>query len=107
LANGMKSREEEWTDSIAVGGRPFIEKVKGMLGYRAKGRDVIEGSERYHLREGTVEYKALFGLEEEDIGPENRYFQDIMMNNQQLIRARPPGTGNSAAPRGALLTRTR
>ena len=45
LGNGAKSREDEWTDSIAVGRKPFIEKVKALLGFKAKGRVVIEGGE--------------------------------------------------------------
>jgi len=37
--------------NIAVGSKSFVEKVKSLLGFKAKGRDVIEGGERYHLRE--------------------------------------------------------
>ena len=77
LGDGVKGRQEEWTESIAVGSRAFIENVKGLLGYRAKGRDVIEVAQRYQLREGSAQYKALFGAEKEDIGPENRYFWDV------------------------------
>jgi putative transposase len=77
LGNGVKGRQAEWTESIAIGGRAFVENVKGLLGYRAKGRDVIEVAEGYQLREGGVQYKALFGAQEEDIGPENAYFWDV------------------------------
>lgn len=35
LGDGAKERQDEWTTSIAVGGRPFIEKVRA-LGFRAK-----------------------------------------------------------------------
>ena len=37
LANGLKGRQEEWTDSIAVGSKSFIEQVKEFLGFKAKG----------------------------------------------------------------------
>ncbi len=57
-----------------MGSRSFVENVKGLLGYRAKGRDVIEGNEGYHLREGSASYEGLLGVESEDIGPENTYF---------------------------------
>ena len=53
--------------------RPFVEKVKALLGIRANGREVIEGGEGYQLREGPARYKALFGDEKEDIGTENTY----------------------------------
>ena len=41
LGNGTKSRQDEWTDSIAVASKSFIEKVKALLGFKAKGRDII------------------------------------------------------------------
>ena len=44
-SNGEKARAEEWTDSIAVGGRHLVEGVKELLGFRAKGRKVIEAGE--------------------------------------------------------------
>jgi hypothetical protein len=38
------------------------------LGFRAKGRDVIESGEGYQLRESpAAPYKALFEAENEDI----------------------------------------
>ena len=60
-----------------MGSRPFVEKVKALLGYRGKGRDIIEGTEGYQVREGPALYNALFGAEKEDIGPENSYFWDV------------------------------
>ena len=72
-----KFRKGEWTDSIAVGSRPFVEKVKSLLGFRAKGRDVIEGGEGYQVREGPTPYNALFGSEKGDIGPKNAYSWDV------------------------------
>jgi len=47
------------------------------LGFRAKGREVIEADEGYQVRESHVSYNALFGAEKEDIGPENTYFWNI------------------------------
>jgi len=77
LGNGLKNRQEEWTDSIAVGSKPFIEKVKSLLGFKARGRDVIEGVEGYRLREAGASYKALFEAEKDNIGPENAYVWDV------------------------------
>ena len=45
--------------------------MKALSGYKAKGRNVIEGGEGYQLREATVHYKALFMAEKDDIGPQN------------------------------------
>jgi len=77
LGEGAKERQDEWTASIAVGGRSFIEKVRTLLGFRAKGRDILEGDEGYQLREGAASYKGLFGVEKDDIGPENTYLWDV------------------------------
>ena len=77
LGNGAKGHQDEWTDSIAVGSKSFIEKAKSLLSFKAKERDVIEGGERYHLREEAAPYTALFGAEKDDIEPENSYFCDI------------------------------
>ena len=77
LGNGAVGRQDEWTDSIAVGGKSFIEKVKSLLGFKAKGRDVIEDRGGYHLREEAAPYTALFRAEKNDIGPENACFWDV------------------------------
>jgi len=58
----------------------LFERVKSLLGFKAKGRDIIKGEEGYRLREEAAPYKALFDAEKGDIGPENTYFWDI--NNE-------------------------
>ena len=77
LEGGAKERQDEWTDSIAVGSRSFIESVNASLGFRAKGRDVIQSGEGYQLRESTTPYKALFEAENQDIGLKNTRLWDI------------------------------
>ena len=56
MGDGEKARHEDWPDSIAVGSRPFVKGVKELLGFRAKGRRVIEAGEGYQVREGSVPY---------------------------------------------------
>ena len=77
LGNGEKSRQDEWSKSIAVGSRSFVDMLKEFLGIRAKGRDVIKGDQGYQLREAAAGYKPLFMDENEDIGLENAYFWDL------------------------------
>ena len=43
LGSGAEIRRDEWTGSIAIGSRPFVENVKTLLGLRAKGRRIMEG----------------------------------------------------------------
>ena len=59
-----------------MGSKFFIESVKASLGFRARGRDVIESGEGYQLRESPASYKAFFEAENEDIGLENTRFWD-------------------------------
>ena len=73
LGDGLQTRQDEWTDSIAVGSKTFIEKVKAQLGIRAKGRGVIENGGGYQLRDEAVPYKALFEVKKDDLGPENTF----------------------------------
>ena len=51
--------------------------MKALLGFRAKGRDVIEGCEGYQLQEGVAHYEAFSEAEKEDIGPKNTYLWNI------------------------------
>jgi len=51
--------------------------VKSLLGFKAKGREIIEGEEGYHLREEVVPYMVLLDTGKAGIGPENTYFWDI------------------------------
>ena len=45
LGDGVKERQDEWTGSVAVGSKSFVESVKASLGFRAKGRNVIQSGE--------------------------------------------------------------
>ena len=51
-----RGKETKWTQSIAVGSKPFVEKVKESLGFRAKGRKVIQDDETFELREVLTPY---------------------------------------------------
>jgi hypothetical protein len=44
------------------------------------GRKVKEAGEGYHLRGPSVPYKVNFDVENDDIGPENRHFWNIIID---------------------------
>ena len=69
--------QDEWTGSIAVGSKAFIENVKARLSFRAKGRNVKEAGDGYQLRENLSSYKVLLGGENEDIDFKNSHFWDV------------------------------
>ena len=60
-----------------MGSKFFIEAVKAVLGFRARGRHVIESGEGYQLRESAASYKAFFEAENEDMGSKNTRFWDV------------------------------
>jgi hypothetical protein len=60
-----------------VGSRAFVENVKALLGFRAKGREVIEAFEGYQVREKLSPYYALFGVKKADISQENTNFWNV------------------------------
>ncbi len=72
MGDGRKGREGEWTGSIAVG-RPFVEKVKALLGFRAKGRKITRSGKGYQVRKAPARYNEFLGAKKENIGPENTY----------------------------------
>ena len=77
LENDDCVHDGKWTQSVAVGTQEFVENIKQKLGFKAKGRKVVETEEVYQLREPQVSYPANFGLENDDIGAENTYFWDL------------------------------
>ena len=62
-------RESRWTESIAVGGRPFIEHIKKAMGAMAKGRCLQPGEGAFELRDVQSVYNAIFDHENRDIDP--------------------------------------
>jgi putative transposase len=62
-------RKSRWTESIAVGGRPFIERIKNAMAALAKGRCVQPGEGAFELREAQSVYNAIFDHENRDIDP--------------------------------------
>ena len=49
-------KENRWTQSIAVGSKTFIEKMKESLGFKAKGRKIICADDAFELREVITPY---------------------------------------------------
>ena len=78
LANGNNSRQPQWTESIAVGSKGFLEGIKYKLGVLAKGRSILEKDGDLQLREEMGPYNAVFDVKNEDIGPLNGYFWEVI-----------------------------
>jgi hypothetical protein len=77
LAGEAKERQDELGGIVAVGSKFFIESLKASLGFRARGRDIIESDEGYQLKESPAFYMAFFEAKNEDIAPENTVFLEV------------------------------
>ena len=62
LQANNRVKEDRWTQSVAVGSKTFVEKVKESLGFRARGRKIIHTDEICELRETPVAYGKTDGL---------------------------------------------
>ena len=56
IQNDSRNKENKWTQSIAVGSKTYIEKMKKALGYRAKGRKIISADDTFELREAIAPF---------------------------------------------------
>ena len=63
------TRQSHWTESVAVGSKPFIQGIKNAMGVMAKGRLVQPTEGAFELREAQSAYNAIFGSENRKIGP--------------------------------------
>jgi putative transposase len=76
LENALVIRDDRWSEAIAVGSLPFVEKVKHDLGFKAAHRDVIEADRGYALSEPTEAYGLKFGTENEALRSQNAFLWD-------------------------------
>ena len=58
IMRGDIKRQPQWTGSIAVGGKVYVEKVKDQMGYTAIGRKVVENGDSFLLREPQISYQS-------------------------------------------------
>jgi putative transposase len=77
LADGNHACDNQWTRSIAVGGRQFVQKIKEYLGVKALRRRIRKVPGGYELRERVGSYIADFNPKKGDIGLENTYNWDL------------------------------
>jgi putative transposase len=78
-AIGCKAKRNlDWSESIAVGTKTFVESIEDQLGSKATGRSIIDrGINGSVLREELDPYRPLFEAEKGGLGPKNGYFWDV------------------------------
>jgi hypothetical protein len=74
LENSLAGRDDRWSESLALGSRSFVEKIKDQLGVKAAHRGVIEADLSYALREPKEAYGLKFATETETLRSKNTFF---------------------------------
>jgi putative transposase len=69
MSSERDQRDEMWTNSLAVGSEPFVQKVRENLGVRGVGRGVEATGGAYVLRKSSETYEANFDPENRVIAP--------------------------------------
>lgn len=74
LANGNNLRQIQWTESIAVGNKDFIETIKEKLGILSKGRKILENDGGFHLKEDRGSSITNSDIKKDNIVTKNTYY---------------------------------
>jgi len=74
LASRANGRQHQWTESIAVGGKRFVEELKTRIGIKARGWLPRKGIGAYELRVPQSSYGLSFDPKNDALRPENTYF---------------------------------
>jgi putative transposase len=70
-------RPQEWTESVAVGSKTFIEGIREKLQPGLRGRKMRETSGHYELREKVAAYSVNFAPKNVLLSTENTYILDL------------------------------
>ena len=76
IENGLAARQRQWSESIAVGSRSFVEKVRNQLGFKTAHRDVTQVQGSYVLCEPAAAYAGKFVGEKAALSSENTLVWD-------------------------------
>ena len=69
LDSNTLKREGKWTEAIAVGNPPFLEKIKEQLNILAKSRRITKSDNGFELSETEIPYKIIFDTKNTQISP--------------------------------------
>ncbi len=66
-----------WSESLAVGSKPFVDKVRINLNQEIKRRKAVEKDGSHFVREPQIAYSTHFGTKKEVLRAENALFWDV------------------------------
>jgi putative transposase len=79
--SGAATRDERWSESIAVGSEQFVENVKAELGVTVRHRNITAQDETYALREPHWPYDTVFEDDIEALSQDNTHFWDAIVES--------------------------
>ena len=66
-------RDGKWSESIAVGTKSFVERIKEKLGFKAVGREAVPAGDAFELKETVAAYKGSSMGKMGSLSPDNTY----------------------------------
>ncbi len=77
LKQNKLSKEEKWSQSIAVGNKEYVENIKDKLGVRAIHRQIHESDSSFELREDQTPYTADIDTQITGLSRNNTYYWNL------------------------------
>ncbi len=75
LQNNILIRNQDWSESIAVGRKSFTTNMQQQLVCRVQKRSIVSVNDVTVLKEPEIPYSTVFDAEKDALSPENTYFQ--------------------------------
>jgi putative transposase len=79
LQTGAMTRDDRWSESVAVGSEQFVEQVKAELGSAVGRRQITAEDKTYSLREPSPPYLARFEAEKVAISQNSAYLWNTIL----------------------------
>ncbi len=73
------TRDSKWSESIAVGDKGFVARIKKQLGLRAKGRKISESPGECQLRETQFPYGTISGDENHPLSSQSLHCWELYL----------------------------
>jgi hypothetical protein len=77
LERNTLSRNQDWSEAIAVGGKTFTADIQHQLLSRAQSRSVISANGTTVLKEPEISYSTVFCAQKGILSNENTYMWEI------------------------------
>ncbi len=77
IKKDISAKDSMWSESVAVGSKPFVDKVLINLKQDIKRRKVVEKDGSHFVREPQISYSTHYGTKKEVLRAENTILWDV------------------------------